>query len=217
MTTTIKNELSSKIYPIWYDVNESLNSEVSSLRTGIQACDGKIIAIGGNYYQYQLVRSLDVNTDDVENPYFIPASSTAFTTIKNAINNWVFTNLDNADGSSFGCTGDVYYNKLVLRALSSSLSITVNFTSAANKLSAQPYCMATFPFGGYIRYWNIGIDPFVSKELALNLAAAISEALGSYVVDIQLLPFCPVQERILPLSPHGTQQVVYISSVMVVN
>lgn len=209
--TTIQETLSSKINPIYYDVNESLNSAVSSLRTNIQSYDGKVIAIGGSYYQYQLVRSSD------DTPYFISASSTAFTTIKTALTDYEFSNLNNADGSSFGCTGRRYFNKLVLRALAGSLSITVNFTSSANKLAGQPYCMATFPYGGYIRYWNVGIDPYISQELALNLASAISEALGSYVVDIQLLPFCPVQERILPLSPHGTQQVVYVSPTMIAN
>lgn len=204
--------MSSVINPIYYDVNDELNSAVSSLRTGIQAYDGKVIAIGGDYYQYQLVRSTDASE------YFISDSSAAFATIKNALIDYeYFINVENADSTSFSCTGRRYYNKLVLRALSSSLQITVNFTSSANKLAGQPYCMATFPFGGYIRYWNIGIDPYISKELALNLASAISEDLGSYVVDIQLLPFCPVQDRIRNSSPHGGQQVVYIGQDMIIN
>lgn len=209
---TIQNTLSNAINPIYYEVNNELNSAVASSRTNIQSYEGKIIAIGGDYYQYQLVRSSE------SNPYYISASSDAFTTIKNAITSYgEFFNLENAGGTSFGCTGRRYYNKLALVALSDSLSITVNFTSSANKLAGQPYCMATFPFGGYIRYWNIGIDPYISNELALNLASAISEDLGSYVVDIQLLPFCPVQDHIIPLSPHGDQQVVYIPSQAIIN
>ena len=199
--------MSSVINPLQQEVNDYFNSSVASLR-GIQAYDGKVISIAGNYYQYQLIRSTSTNAQGVVTPesYYIPSPSTAFTAMKNALTGYqYFFDVDQATSQSFGCTGIVYYNKLVLRALSSSLSITVNFTSSANKLAAQPYCMATFPYGGYIRYWNVGIDPYINKELALNLASAISEALGSYVVDIQLLPFCPVQERILPLSPHGTQ------------
>lgn len=203
--------MSSVINPVNQDVNDYFNSSVASLRTGIQAYDGKVIAIGGSYYQYQLVRSN--NTES----YFIPSPSSAFTAMKDALTDYeYFLGVQVADGSSFGCTGLIYYNKLVLRALSSSLSITVNFTSSANRLSAQPYCMATFPYGGYLRYWNLGIDPYISKELALNLASAISETLGSYVVDIQLLPFCPVQDRIRNSSPHGDQQVVYIGSDLII-
>lgn len=79
---TIKNGLSDVINPLYYDINSALNSDVDSVRTGMQSCDGKIIEIGGNYYQYQLVRSTDVTTPD-NSPYYISSSytPTAFTTI----------------------------------------------------------------------------------------------------------------------------------------
>ena len=92
------------------------------------------------------------------------------------------------------------YVRLTLEVISEA-SYTINFTNteqAPYPLDDAPYYMFAIPYGdtpidlrtseGYIT---------MSKSLALNLASKLSSELGSFIYDIQLLPYCPIKNLMI--------------------
>jgi len=73
----------------------------------------------------------------------------------------------------------------------SSVSTSITIPATARKLSDAPYKMFAIPAGVITDNTKQGTT--VDKLEALNIAARISETLGSNCYDIQLLPFCPLQ------------------------
>ena len=116
-----------------------------------------------------------------------------------------FNTVLNFDGTQYTMTGnnpDIYidakwnYIRLTLEIISEA-EYKVNFADNSKKpypLDDAPYYMFAIPFGD--TPINLGVDGHktMSRSLALNLASKLSLELGSFLYDLQLLPYCPVKD-----------------------
>ena len=116
-----------------------------------------------------------------------------------------FNTVLNFDGTQYTMMGnnpDIYidakwnYIRLTLEVISEA-EYKVNFADNSKKpypLDDAPYYMFAIPFGD--TPINLGVDGHVtmSRSLALNLASKLSLELGSFLYDLQLLPYCPVKD-----------------------
>ena len=116
-----------------------------------------------------------------------------------------FNTVLNFDGVQYSMTGnnpDIWitatwnYIRLTLEAISEA-EYKINFSDESKKpypLDDAPYYMFAIPFGE--TPINLGVDGYttMSRSLALNLASKLSLELGSFLYDLQLLPYCPVKD-----------------------
>lgn len=110
-----------------------------------------------------------------------------------------------ASNSSFKlkAVGTSYY--LELEQINNNINFTIPTTR--NILKDAPYSMFAIPYGSV----HITSGPFLSlgmgsKDVATQVAAAISEKMGSQVYDVQLLPYCPVRRAITQENGIGLAQ-----------
>lgn len=95
---------------------------------------------------------------------------------------------------SMGATFDIYEVRMeAVASKNISIKLPVHDMRSCAK---QPYNIFAIPCGNLSGSFGIHSDTqFVSSaEGAFQLAAAISEALGSNLIDLQLLPYCPIPQ-----------------------
>ena len=92
------------------------------------------------------------------------------------------------------------YVRLTLEVISEA-SYIINFTDpeqAPYPLDDAPYYMFAIPYGDTpIDLRSSGGYITMSKSLALNLASKLSVELGSFIYDIQMLPYCPIKNLMI--------------------
>ena len=77
------------------------------------------------------------------------------------------------------------------------LTCTIPAGSNRTHLTDAPYDMLAFPYNGgfWVRTASTpNVSTATSPNTAVALAQAISESLADFVIDVQLLPFCPCME-----------------------
>lgn len=77
-------------------------------------------------------------------------------------------------------------------------SLTTAIPNSANILSDAPYKMFAIPYGSITINDTTNFDT-LSENVSLNVASTIAKTLGgtnNYIYDLQLLPYCPMIERI---------------------
>lgn len=116
---------------------------------------------------------------------------------------WILGVPDNA-GFTLNCYQNSY--QLVIEDISvprQSVKVVIPGPENRNHLEDAPYDMFCIPYqpSGYTRYFTCehagGVNQrVINSEAAMAIAEKISLTLGSQLYDIQLLPYCPVQEVI---------------------
>lgn len=160
-----------------------------------------------------LVNIKAVRTNNYVNETVNPTSGIGTTLIKVAnacesleiANNNQFTTAKSP--YSVGATFDIYQVSLSPIAKEST-----NFTLPVHTMKScinQPYNIFAIPCGVLEGIGSEGFNIETSAEKAYKTAAAISNALGSNLIDLQLLPYCPLPEKYitygrgLPTQPSG--------------
>ena len=165
------------------------NAEVAEL----QALDDKILLIGTEDY-----RRIKIRSKTVEYPN-IPITSQSYSDMRSVLSNFVlntdlptdttqklFTGYSNDGSFEITINQTVYWIELL------TLELGVKISKSRNTLIDAPYCMFAMPYGEIkLNGYTIG-----SKSIGDQMAAAITEQLGSKVYDVQLLPYCPVRTNI---------------------
>ena len=88
-------------------------------------------------------------------------------------------------------TGDVEVSCMCFEITQEPLrgdTVSITIPTTRNACVDAPYDMFAIPYGG--------LNESGSKEESLRIAYGLSEALGSYLYDLQLLPYCPAQNFI---------------------
>lgn len=163
----------------------------------LQQQEGKIVKIGENtYYRIHVIPqtfTTIVNASaSAQATYFNRMRQFCLETPINAANN-LFAG--SASNSSFKlkAVGTQYY--LELERINNNINFTIPTTR--NILKDAPYSMFAMPYGSVAitggPFLSLGLG---SKDIATQVAAAISEKMGSQVYDVQLLPYCPVRRAI---------------------
>ncbi len=168
-------------------VNEDLGYEIFAL-------DGKIVKDTKKNIVYRchvtipdyngasvdLIPETDLATLLKEIPHKITFEGTEYTLSENGPDIWMHAMWN--------------YVRLTLEVISEA-SYTINFTDsekAPYSLDDAPYYMFAIPYGD--TQIDLGSTKItMSKSLAINLASKLSVELGSFLYDIQLLPYCPIQ------------------------
>ena len=181
---------------------DSLNTAAStaiaandSLVATLQEQEGKIVKIGENkYYRIHVVSqpfTTEVNVTTAQATYFQRMSNFCRTPISE-VNN-LFYGTPNNNSFKLKAVGTQYY--LTLEELTNKIKFTIPTTRRI--LKDAPYSIFAIPYGSIAitdgPFLSIGLS---SKDIATQVAAAISEKMGSQVYDVQLLPYCPVRRAI---------------------
>ena len=181
---------------------DSLNTAASTaigasdaLVATLQEQEGKIVKIGENkYYRVRVVSqqfTTEVNVSSAQTTYFQRMSNFCRTPISE-VNN-LFQGTPNNNSFKLKAVGTQYY--LTLDEITNKINFTIPTTRRI--LKDAPYSMFAIPYGSIAitdgPFLSIGLS---SKDIATQVAAAISEKMGSQVYDIQLLPYCPVRRAI---------------------
>ena len=191
---------------------DSLNTAASTaieandtLVATLQEQEGKIVKIGENkYYRVRVVSqqfTTEVNVSSAQTTYFQRMSNFCRTPISE-VNN-LFQGTPNNNSFKLKAIGTQYY--LTLEELTNQIKFTIPTTRRI--LKDAPYSMFAIPYGSIA----ITDGPFLdlgmgSKDIATQVAAAISEKMGSQVYDVQLLPYCPVRRAITQENGIGLAQ-----------
>ena len=181
---------------------DSLNTAASTaigasdaLVATLQEQEGKIVKIGENkYYRVRVVSqqfTTEVNVTTAQTTYFQRMSNFCRTPISE-VNN-LFQGTPNNNSFKLKAVGTQYY--LTLDEITNKINFTIPTTRRI--LKDAPYSMFAIPYGSIAitdgPFLSIGLS---SKDIATQVAAAISEKMGSQVYDVQLLPYCPVRRAI---------------------
>ncbi|MCQ2053091.1 MAG: hypothetical protein MJZ03_04065 [archaeon] len=101
------------------------------------------------------------------------------------------------DNASFTYT---IYKYAVTTETMTSITYKTTITNNRRKLNRQPYSMFAIPyFDTSYKYLNASsqvVNATSNGYISSGMATAISSVLGSQCIDVQLVPYCPVQEII---------------------
>lgn len=192
----------------------SLNTAASSaidandsMVARLQEQEGKIVKIGENkYYRIHVVGqqfTTEVNVTNTSAPiYFWRMNQFCVETPIDEVNN-LFSGSSSDNSFKLKAVGTQYY--LTLEELTNEINFTIPTTRRV--LKDAPYSMFAIPYGSIA----ITNGPFLalsmgSEGIATQVAAAISEKMGSKVYDVQLLPYCPVRRAITQENGVGFAQ-----------
>lgn len=177
-----------------YAINSIANTHsVAETETFLNE-NGKIIQIGTKYYQIRVVK---VNTDSNNKFEFkVPFNSNLgllFQSVMNSYDYWESTST-----TAFYLQGrsdfyQIYYDEIELSAYNVTIpTTTVHLTDA-------PYDMFTIPYpsvdGVFYYATDSGTNRVYPKNV-LKFVQALQVNLGSQLYDLQLLPYCPLQQYI---------------------
>lgn len=190
-------DLSSKIpsyLPFGKEGNPYYVEDISTVLTDTN----KVLYVEDTQTTY-LVKIKAVRTNNYINASVIPNSGIGGTFIKIAnkcpsletANNNQFT--DSKSPYSVGATFDIYTVELEQIARTST-----SFTLPVHTMKScinQPYNIFAIPCGVLEGVGSAGFNLETSAEKAYKTAAAVSNALGSNLIDLQLLPYCPLPEK----------------------
>lgn len=162
---------------------EALNDKFLYVSTGSDA----------GYYKIQVVKGVDATS---------VGTITKNSNTSTSINALLRTYPQAVDSGSLGAANLDYdveftnYRINLTRIETDSTTFKIPATSQA--LKDAPYKMFILPYGRCHAYIEGSIIPeeINSEPLALTTATAIATALGQYLYDVQLLPYCPWREQI---------------------
>lgn len=202
-------------------LERAFDSQINSLNTAassaiaandsmvatLQEQEGKIVKIGENkYYLVHVVGqqfTMEVNVTNTSAPtYFYRMNQFCVETPIDEVNN-LFSGSSSDNSFKLKAIGTQYY--LTLEELTNEINFTIPTTRRV--LKDAPYSMFAIPYGSIA----ITNGPFLSlgmgsEGIATQVAAAISEKMGSQVYDVQLLPYCPVRRAITQENGVGFAQ-----------
>lgn len=211
----ILDGLKNKSTPVLIGDLEALNK--------LMAYNGRIILISGNYYEISLFNQSSSNI----NQELIYNENSDVTDIINSLKNELlsvhpsyYNELTwNSNGKLFvtlkGVT-ELKGTKVLSNAYTGSLVIP----TTKNACKGIPFDMVAIPFGqchiggevhhGGFAYYDIVKETTSDKKLLLEVAKQMIIAYGSALYDMQLLPYCPMQDYIRydayyePLDMYGS-------------
>lgn len=191
-------------------LNTAANSVIvtnDTMISTLQQQEGKIVKIGENkYYRIHVVSQQFTNEVNVTNTgeatYFWRMSQFCLNTPIDEVYN-LFSGSASDNSFKLKAVGTQYY--LALEELTNQINFTIPTTRRV--LTDAPYSMFAIPYGsvaitsGDQLYIRLG-----SEGIATQVAAAISEKMGSQVYDVQLLPYCPLRRAITQTNGVGFAQ-----------
>lgn len=156
--------------------------------------ESAICKVGSNYYRVTLAKTGDVQFDTY-NP-------TLMNEIKNKYVEDTPTIMSTTGGGFVRVNYPVYQLKSELIPASETTNISIfvnNIAQDAPNLTDAPYKMFCFPLANVNQIKNGAGQVEVSnlnKERILQCLTALTEGFGSNLYDLQILPYCPVMNRI---------------------
>lgn len=101
------------------------------------------------------------------------------------------------DNASFSYT---IYKYTVTTETMTNLTYKTTITNNRRKLNRQPYSMFAIPYLDtsykYVNARSQVVNATSNGYISSGMATAISSVLGSQCIDVQLVPYCPIQEII---------------------
>ena len=163
--------------------------------------NGKVIKVGtvaSGFTYYKITRSSDVSVIDVE--YKPVPGTVAYSKIKGYADATALFKVENdAEAYTYKYSYLKYSITMTQIANPASITVTIPANSHRTQLEDAPYDMFAIPYGSPSTvYGEQGTTtPFLAnKEDGLAMANAIATAMGGtggYLLDLQLLPYCPIQ------------------------
>lgn len=156
--------------------------------------NGRVIKAGEKYYKLRTVKS---NVEKrIEGVLATDYIVTLFQALDTKINtNITQTQITGSISDYIEFSSQIEKIEVVADEIDVATEVTLSFTFDNNrpKLEDAPYCMFCIPYGRMI--YREGERTYVtSKENAMNIAASIFTYGDKNVYDIQLLPYCPIEE-----------------------
>lgn len=147
-------------------------------------------AIG--YYRININKVQTYQTAEVA----ASASSSVFDQLSSSIP--LKTNLKGTpDGNSFTTLVKYYTVSISLTPLYNDETITYEVNSGCYDLTDAPYRMACMPYGNITEKFTGELDVTSNKEINFAIANSLPADEGSYIYDIQILPYCPLNNEFI--------------------
>ena len=173
-----------------------LTSGDLAILTSLQNQNKKLI-YNGKYYDF----NIQVTSAQVDEQNDIDFTNVSYSYIKSAFVDGVsdYNNPNvTLNGSStirFNSSGERVVIQLIEYTAPTSGDINTTISSSRLKTFKQEFDAFAIPSSGITLQEN-GIDNFLTCEYAQEIASAIATTLDASCYDIQLLPYCPIPERI---------------------
>lgn len=153
--------------------------------------NGKILAVSNNDYEYYTITAIKGLT---HNSYSIDsdkATGYVLSYLKEVLQKLPTYH---ASSGSFG-TKYPYYRiscgeSYCMALLNQQGTFTCKIQDSRFTLKDAPYDMFIMPYGD-VTWKNGGISCEYTKQTAMSMAQGIAEKLGSFLYDIQIVPYCP--------------------------
>lgn len=165
----------------------------------IMKYDGKIVKDSdGKYYQINVIRSggLAIPTGFIGDTDF-PTTRGLMTTYWNTATGQSAA----PNNTAFGITGQLTYYRMVITEVP-ELAVTIDFTKyEGNGCEDSPlYDVIAMPYGTVRSYGSGGLIDVTSSDIrSMMVMSSIAKTLtSSNVLDLQLIPYCPIPELISP-------------------
>ena len=172
---------SNKIYTGYYIDNKGLSY------SRIKGFNGEILAVGDGNKDYYRVRVIE-SRHTLNNLNGVKISGS----LQIYLNGWVDDVKSTGYLKNTPVTGTYSYEieytsiKIELIPLFSYEGKTFKISNDRRVLDNSPYCLFCMPYGDY----TVGGRKTIPST-AIQIASGISRSIGSFLYDIQLLPYCP--------------------------
>lgn len=157
-----------------------LNCATKALTNEYVSANGKIYKIGDKYYRFYAVIEEDTNRRTTV------ASSSGIGNDMLLIADRAGTNRQYIEGAS------IEWNKRVYRCLLFEYNVeAIDFVMTNDPVEAEdaPYNMFAIPYHSWLIDTDNGTT--TDEEACRRIAEALQRQLGSYLIDMQILPYCP--------------------------
>lgn len=170
------------------DTSSEINSVPKSTVDELLSFDGKTVkTLNGAYYSIQVGSYQKTVTKSV-------TAGSLFVNLWNLLKNELAMT-GSPDGSTFKYTYTSNYYTLSIKELT-SLETSYNISKNRVKTENAPWDIFAIPYGTITVKRPGESDIVTNEDIAINLAATINETHQSKVYDIQLVPYCPIQNLI---------------------
>ena len=184
---TYLNELSNSFLANYNDI---LPSSYDNGYKDFHYLENKIVKIGSDYKKITLVETTSAET--TESYADTSATYTALTTFLTSIG---ITYETVAGTNNFRTDYKLHETTVVLSTYTPEATLTATIPTTANSLIDAPYYMFCIPYADDLFTSINGTSTMIQlgKDVIKNFAVEIGKELGTFLIDMQLLPYCPVQ------------------------
>ena len=175
--------------------------------------NNKIVKIGNDYKKITLVTTTSADTTES-----YPSTSASYTALTSFLTSIGVTYTAETGSFDYKTTYIETESTITLSTFTPEASISAVFPLTTNHLNDAPYNMFVIPYTDNLFTSINGTSTMtqLGKETIKQFAVEIAKEFGSFLVDLQLLPYCPCQEYIDESNPwpnldiDGTINVDYI-------